>query len=255
MSGHTSHKIKIVSLKELPQRRKYFEENNSHIQYEFFDAINGRTVSDEVLNDINIFAEDLNDYTPGAKGCALSHRALWKECIETNQPMIIAEDDTVFRLDFCEQYNQLIEEIPENWDILTLSWGLDTTFITKDIDDGYTEFHMFQDHKNIDIEKFKRKKSKPNLFLQDFSIGTVCYAITPSGAKKFLDFCFPIENFTLSWEFNHPETSCRGMFKSEGIDVSMLSMKHMMNWYVATPQIVMTENIRSESTIRGENAL
>ena len=255
MSGQIKPKIKIVSLKEVPARRDYFKKNNSHLDYEFFDAIDGKNIPEEVLTDINIFADDLKNYTPGAKGCALSHRALWKECVETNQPMVIAEDDTVFRLDFYEQYNRLVEETPEEWDIITLSWGLDSIVITKDIDDGYTEFHMFQDHKNIDLEKFKNKKSKPNLYLQDFTVGTVCYAISPSGARKFLDFCFPIDNFTLEWEFKHPETSCRGVYFSEGIDVSMLSLKHMMNWYVAMPQIVMTENILAESTIRGENAL
>ena len=35
--------------------------------------------------------------TPGVKGCFYSHFALWKKCVELNEPIIIWEDDIVLR--------------------------------------------------------------------------------------------------------------------------------------------------------------
>jgi Glycosyltransferase family 25 (LPS biosynthesis protein) len=71
--------------------------NKHNWQYQIFPAVDGRTVT---LNDwqrigVVMSTEGKMTRRPGAQGCWLSHYALWKQCIESNQPLIIMEHDVL----------------------------------------------------------------------------------------------------------------------------------------------------------------
>lgn len=62
---------------------------------EVFWAIDGKLLSNNDFRKENLF---LNPETkiyrrPGAQGCFMSHWALWKYCVEINQPIIVLESD------------------------------------------------------------------------------------------------------------------------------------------------------------------
>ena len=66
---------------------------------EVFWEVNGRTITENSWATEGIFPR-LDKPTmsrPGVQGCFLSHWALWKKCIELNEPIIILEHDAVIQ--------------------------------------------------------------------------------------------------------------------------------------------------------------
>jgi hypothetical protein len=65
--------------------------------YEIFPAVDGLQVSEQDWKKIGVVMSEAGKMTrrPGAQGCWLSHFALWQQCVESNQPMVIMEHDAV----------------------------------------------------------------------------------------------------------------------------------------------------------------
>ena len=107
----------VISLQRRPDRKELFNKNNSSLNYEPFDAIDGRGIDHQWLLN-NGFDTDKNWIDPinnthithGEVGCYLSHYYLWAKCIALNEPIIILEDDAVLTDRFSTQ------EIKKNFD-------------------------------------------------------------------------------------------------------------------------------------------
>ncbi|GAA8863569.1 hypothetical protein BTM166_08840 [Helicobacter pylori] len=113
--------VYIISLKESQRRldtEKLVLESNEKFKgrcvFQIFDAISPKH------EDFEKFVQDLydaqsmlksdwfhSDYCyqellPREFGCYLSHYLLWKECVKTNQPVVILEDDVVLEFNFMQ---------------------------------------------------------------------------------------------------------------------------------------------------------
>ncbi|GAA7634901.1 hypothetical protein HpMMM46_06860 [Helicobacter pylori] len=111
----------IISLKESQRRldtEKLVSESNEKFKgrcaFQIFDAISPKH------EDFEKFVQELydaqsmlksdwfhSDYCyqellPRELGCYLSHYFLWKECVKTNQPVVILEDDTALESNFMQ---------------------------------------------------------------------------------------------------------------------------------------------------------
>ncbi|GAA7309412.1 hypothetical protein BD0107_05840 [Helicobacter pylori] len=111
----------IISLKESQRRldtEKLVSESNEKFKgrcvFQIFDAISPKH------EDFEKFVQELydvqsmlksdwfhSDYCcgellPQEFGCYLSHYLLWKECVKTNQPVVILEDDTALESNFMQ---------------------------------------------------------------------------------------------------------------------------------------------------------
>ena len=65
------------------------------------------------------------DLTPGALGCALSHRKVWSMIVEKRQQCaLILEDDVEFHPAVSKQFMDLWNRVPDDWDLVYLG-GLD----------------------------------------------------------------------------------------------------------------------------------
>lgn len=66
-------------------------------KFEIFTAVDGHTVTevDWKKIGINMSVNGKMRKRPGAQGCWLSHYALWKKCITTNEPIVVLEHDAV----------------------------------------------------------------------------------------------------------------------------------------------------------------
>lgn len=86
--AHASSKVIVECVQSLKQHGW---------QYQIFPAVDGRTVSQQDWDRIGIKLSQHGKMTrrPGAQGCWLSHFALWKQCADTNQPMVILEHDAL----------------------------------------------------------------------------------------------------------------------------------------------------------------
>ena len=99
-------KIYVVSLKSSTQRRKsiikQFQRYN--INFEFFDAINGKELSEEEITkycDLKILSENPKWLNRGCIGCILSHALIYQRVIDENlKGAIILEDDMLINSEF-----------------------------------------------------------------------------------------------------------------------------------------------------------
>lgn len=97
-------KARIINLTSNRKRRDDIERklfNHPYIEYDFFDAVDGRILTEEEkdkLFDRKRFREIYRrDAKPGEIGCTLSHRGLWEEVAKSGEPMLICEDDLVIK--------------------------------------------------------------------------------------------------------------------------------------------------------------
>ncbi len=113
--------VYIISLKESQRRldtEKLVLESNEKFKgrcvFQIFDAINPKHEDfekfiQELYDSSSLLKSDWfhSDYCyqellPQEFGCYLSHYLLWKECVKTNQPIIILEDDVVLESNFMQ---------------------------------------------------------------------------------------------------------------------------------------------------------
>jgi GR25 family glycosyltransferase involved in LPS biosynthesis len=106
----------------------------------------------------------------GAVGASLSHIEAWRRLQASHAPAyIIFEDDTEIPADFRVRMEQLLKELPEEWDMVHLQ---KRSFANK------------ADCKPIPGSKFEHCTSL---------MGAWAYLVSRQGAEKLLKRCFPIE--------------------------------------------------------------
>ncbi|PUB92803.1 glycosyltransferase family 25 protein [Helicobacter pylori] len=113
--------VYIISLKESQRRldaEKLVLESNEKFKgrcvFQIFDAISPKhqdfeKLLQELYDSSSLLKSDWfhSDYCyqellPQEFGCYLSHYLLWKECVKTNQPIVILEDDVVLESNFMQ---------------------------------------------------------------------------------------------------------------------------------------------------------
>ncbi|WQX29628.1 glycosyltransferase family 25 protein [Helicobacter pylori] len=113
--------VYIISLKESQRRldtEKLVSESNEKFKgrcvFQIFDAISPKHEDfekfvQELYDSSSLLKSDWfhSDYCyqellPQEFGCYLSHYLLWKECVKTNQPVVILEDDVALESNFMQ---------------------------------------------------------------------------------------------------------------------------------------------------------
>ncbi|MGL2475731.1 glycosyltransferase family 25 protein, partial [Helicobacter pylori] len=113
--------VYIISLKESQRRldtEKLILESNEKFKgrcvFQIFDAISPKhedfeKLLQELYDSSSLLKSDWfhSDYCyqellPQEFGCYLSHYLLWKECVKTNQPVVILEDDVTLESHFMQ---------------------------------------------------------------------------------------------------------------------------------------------------------
>ena len=149
---------------------------------EWFNAIdvNGVDTSDPTIvhpvAQIHIRDGIETDYahvgSKGAVGASLSHAALWKQCLDSGQPMVVIEDDMHFDDSIQQSLQGSYNEIPENADFAALMY-----IPTSNI--GWSAGKIIdKEWRQMDI---------------GFS-GFQTYYMTPTAAKTLLENAFPMSN-------------------------------------------------------------
>jgi glycosyl transferase, family 25 len=236
--------IQVISLTRTPGRREEFAKLNTHLKFEFVDAVDGSKLTPEAIQSTNSFATGL-PYTPGAYGCALSHLRLWEKAIELDRPLTIAEDDAIFRLDFEEQHARALQDLGSNWDFVLWGWNFDSIValnIMRGISTGIFIFDQSQLRQAIPA--FQHSIERPHLLRLDKCFGIPAYTISPGGAKKFKSQCFPLTPFRLFFPVLEHERP------NNGIDIAMNRIYETTQSHVCIPPLVVSKNEQSISTIQ-----
>jgi glycosyl transferase, family 25 len=235
--------VQVISLERSPERRAEFKRRNFRLAYEFFNAIDGATLSQDAIAATRLFQPGL-EYTKGAYGVALSHHTLWEEAIRCGELLTIAEDDAVFREDFADTQTAFLSQLPPGWDFVLWGWNFDSVLALRLLPGVPAVMGFDQDSMRAAIKGFPFTGGMPLSFRLDCSFGLPAYTISPAGARKFKSRCFPLADFF------RPMPAMPNPVRNLGIDVAMASIYPACDAYVSFPPLVLTPNDHTTSTIQ-----
>jgi GR25 family glycosyltransferase involved in LPS biosynthesis len=228
--------IRVISLTSTPERRRRFAEAHEGVGFAFFDAIDGRTAAHTPFLHV--------PHTDGAIGCALSHLSLWRLATTTGETLTIAEDDAILRHDFEVASAVAMARAPRDWDIIVWAWNLDSV-LSFNVMPGVAPLVAVskQEQMRESIPRFRGMTTDPILVPLAACFGTPCYSVSPEGAGKLLNACWPPRDDPVFVPVvNH---AC----KNTGIDVAMMRIYPEIGAYVSLPPLAVTPNINEESLI------
>ena len=234
-------RFKVINLNRTPQRLIKFKQQNPRFIFDRFSAIDGSRINRAELVEHNLFTEKTaNRYTNGAIGVALSHRALWQECVSTNESYTILEDDAYLIPDF----NQVVSKYTannSNWDFLFWGANLDQRIVAE-FCPGIATAELKFNHDQVwqNIANITKQSLQPHMFRVHWAVGLMCYSVTPKSAQYLLNSIFPIKDY-FDFRDNH------------GIDNSIIEELPNMQSYMSFPPIALTLNDRYNSTVQENN--
>jgi len=158
-----------INLAHRKDRRDHFDQANNFAvdvnskDFEFFDAYNGYKMTYKDLHKLG-FMPDHNWIDPtfnrrltkGEIGCLASHVSLWRLCVALKEPLLVLEDDCVFKPNYEES---AVENLLKRHNIVYL---------------GYNEMTEV-------------KEDLGHYVVPGFAYQTHAYAINPEGARILLD--------------------------------------------------------------------
>lgn len=240
----------VISLARQPQRLRRFRELNKAVGLDIraFEAVEGRDLIARKLIKHRQLADGAT-FTPGALGTAMSHHALWTQCVETDQAMLVFEDDARLRDDFVPRADALLDQVSD-FDIVLFGFNTDHPIhVDLFAECGMLCQFMLPYPSAPQIETFAGETRPPAALRLHGLHGTCGYAISPKGARTLLDRCFPLDNRPVRF------TPRSGPYAAFGIDSIMNTVYGELSAYVAVPPLVLTPNDQKTSQTGGVAAL
>ncbi len=240
--------IRVISLDRTPQRFAQFLADNAGFAVQRFAACDGG-----LLTPAGCVAEGLisaeNIYNAGALGTARSHVTLWRECVASGAPMVVAEDDIVLRADFWPAMAALLERVP-GWDIVLWTHNFDWPVkVAPAPGTGEAVIQYTAPGSELDVQTYRAATTPSFLLPLRSAAGIGCYSISPAGAARLLARCLPI-----GAAFAEYATKPGLGWENNGIDVEMSRHYTGMAAYIAMPPLALAPNDQAASTIRGHLA-
>ena len=187
--------IYVINMDEDTDRlnKTYKECNKNNIKFERFTGIDASKLSiKEKRKYVTKFCQ--NFCTNSMIGCGMSHIKIYEDVIKKNyNNVLILEDDIYFINDFNEIFNEVLEELPKDYDILYIgSVGLSSKETSYD-------FNLL--FKLISNKNEKQNTNYKNIFCPIFPLGTHGYIISNQGCKKILKI-FNKVNYHIDFQIN-----------------------------------------------------
>lgn len=177
-------KIIVISLKNSTRRENIAKRlSGLGLDFTFFDATDGKKLPASVLESVDYdfypkYYLSPKPLTLGEIGCAISHIKVYEHMVENNiESSIILEDDAIVSQHFKEIVEDTLNKINKNHELIFFDHGkVKSHFFKKRIVEGYRLAHY----------KSPSKNSRRCI------IYATAYLITLSGAKKLLNYAYPI---------------------------------------------------------------
>jgi GR25 family glycosyltransferase involved in LPS biosynthesis len=150
------------------------------------------------VQDLGLVTEDAG-FGDGFVACALSHRRLYQKALTEQLPIMICEDDAIFRHDFATRWQALAPAMPPDWDILCFGYNFDSALAVEVIP-GVKQLHgMFTNAPIGDREIAVFQASTGPVIRTRLlnSFGALAYVVSAAGAAKILRDCFPLRREAL----------------------------------------------------------
>lgn len=190
-------KIIVISLPDSP-RRKFIERQfrSLKIEFDFFDAINGKSLSASEMSlcDTNAIQNNPRWLNPGAIGCALSHYFVYRKMLDDNiDRAIVMEDDMIITKNSLATIDALSKrDLKEEIILLYYRSGKRISL-------------SIPDHEDVGGVKLLAPYS-----IQDIPTAAGCYYITRQSCEKLANFILPIRVTADSWGYFVERANLRG---------------------------------------------
>jgi glycosyl transferase family 25 len=239
----------VINLNRQPDKYENFIKRNAgaEIPFERFEASDGALFGSKEVLTMRLVAFGAR-FTKGAVGCAASHFRIWKRLVEEGVPALVFEDDATLRHDISDRLESLLPTL-EDWDFLTLGYNVDS-ILDVELAQGMKSMMVFRpQHPNDESDAIFQKSNPPvAAFRLNNCFGTPGYAISPAGAKKLLQLCFPMDNR----QFAVP--ALNGSLLVEGVDGMMNGIYKFIKAYACFAPLVIPRNDHATSTVQTANA-
>jgi glycosyl transferase, family 25 len=235
--------IRVISLARQQERRSLFLRRNAHVPTTFFDAVDGSTLSEDQIRASGLFLPEVaRTYHAHSYGAAISHWHLWKEAAASVVPTTIAEDDALLRHDFEARSEALMATLPSDWDIVLWGWNFDSVLCIWPIGDVSPAVVLFDEPRLRESpESFQAVATPVQAFRLERAFGLPVYTLSPAGAAKMLDLCFPQAGYSV-WIPIFDK-----YLPNVGIDVSMNAAYPKTHSFACFPPLAVTPNVRAEA--------
>jgi GR25 family glycosyltransferase involved in LPS biosynthesis len=221
----------VISLERTPERLEVFLKNNEHLKFNIFKAIDGSSMA------------QLGCYGKGAVGNAMSHIELWRRCAQGNEYFIICEDDAELHKDF----EAVVDKIPQDFDFICFGWNFDADlWVSLYPPLSPVRMSFNQDSMRNNKNHYLNNPLDCSLLRLHLFNGTFCYAISPAGASKFLEICYPLKQAISVAIPDYGEIK----ITPTALDSAMPEAFQSTNSFVCFPPLALAENNHSESTVQ-----
>lgn len=185
----------VINLDRLPGKYDGFLSRNaaSNVIFERLPASDGAQMSEDEVITHKLVARG-SQFTRGAVGCAASHMRIWNAVAQQSEPALVFEDDATVRFDINERLAELLPRLG-NWDYVTLGYNIDAV-LDIEFAPGLRATTAFQPQQLNDEADavFQASTTPVNGFRLHTCFGTPGYVVSPAGARKLLQLCFPMRN-------------------------------------------------------------
>ena len=195
-----------------------------------------------------IFKEGTTENCNWPKGsicCGLAHFEALRTCVELGEPVTIFEDDAILVSDFDAKSKDLLGRIGTEWDIVQWGYNWDSFLDVRFQKTDKTVFRVqpIKEYK-LNSEKFQDWGMNSTLFPLVSTFGMHAYTVSPSGAKKILEFYpkftdFFVDNLNL---LGHS-------YWASSLDMVLNAFYNSNNCFVALPPLSYVVNDKQASAI------
>lgn len=233
-----------INLDKRPDKNELFIKRNAGLlPFKRCSATDGAALDPGALIGSRIIDSGLDCYSKGALGCAMSHKLLWDYAEQQSGPVTIIEDDAVLNHRFQIDSEEMLGKLPADWDIILWGWNFDSLLhvLLPGGFDSVTSFPaQVSDNQLIEF-RCSEILSTP-LKLQG-AFGTVAYTISPNGARRLKQCCFPLmKEYVIIPGLNR-------QLLNIGIDVVMNKWYRHLQAFAAFPPLIMTKNDKASSDV------
>lgn len=235
----------VINLNRQPERYNHFLKVNAatKIAFERFEASDGASFSREDAVGMKLVAPGAQ-FTPGAVGCAASHFRIWQQTVESETPALVFEDDAVLRNDIKERLDFLLSGLT-SWDYIALGYNTD---VALDLEwaPGMRSMMVFQPKYPNDeyAAVFQVSTAQVAAIRLNNCFGTPGYVMSPVGARKLHQLCFPMDNRSF------PVPALNATARAMGIDSMLNTAFASIRAFACFAPLVVSKNDRATSTVQ-----
>jgi glycosyl transferase family 25 len=234
--------VRYLNLDRRPDlNRRFLDQNAGAAEFRRVTAADGVQLPPIATLSRDFVDTDLN-YSRESLGGAISHHRLWEESVHYGETLTIAIDDAVFNRRFAKASDGVLAKLPADWDIVLWGWNFNS-ILQVDVIPGLAEAVVGFPHSQLGPRQATYQEavfdSQALRLLHAF--GLVCYSISPRGAGRLLQRCFPLKNERI--EIPGLQRSIRNF----ALDCAMNKHYRSLGAFACFPPLVWTDNEPSQT--------